>query len=168
MARGMILLLGALLAVPAGASAQTTQLFLDSQPGDYIGGGVQQTYTILDGTFTASHFGGTVNVMFRTPTFSHFWTLNFSAPDGTPLVPGVYEGAGRFSQPGQPGLDVSGDGRGCNMVTGRFEVSEATYGSNGEVISFAANFEQHCEGMVPALFGTIQFNANAPVPRRSR
>jgi hypothetical protein len=81
-------------------------------------------------------------------------------------VPGVYEGAVRFpfQAAGQAGLSVYGDGRGCNTLTGRFEVLEATYGPTGDVISFAASFEQHCEGMAPALFGTILFNTNAPVP----
>jgi hypothetical protein len=168
MARGMILLIGALLAVPAGASAQTTELFLDSQPGDFVGGGIKQTFTVLDGNFTANHnfVNNGVSINFNAPSFTHFWNLDFAAADNAPLVPGVYEGAVRFpfQGPGQPGLSVAGDGRGCNMVTGRFEVLEATYGATGNVVSFAATFEQHCEGMPPALFGRILFNANAPVP----
>jgi hypothetical protein len=36
----MLLLIGALLASPTGLSAQTTRLFLDSQPGDFISGGI--------------------------------------------------------------------------------------------------------------------------------
>jgi hypothetical protein len=34
------------------------------------------------------------------------------------------------------------------------------------VVSFAADFEQHCEGTTPALFGTIRFNSGAPMPPR--
>jgi hypothetical protein len=51
-----------------------------------------------------------------------------------------------FQGSDQPGLSVSGDGRGCNTLTGRFEVLEAVYRSSGDVVSFAADFEQHCEG----------------------
>ena len=40
------------LAPCASAQAQTTALFFDSQPGDYIGQGIQRTYTPADGTFT--------------------------------------------------------------------------------------------------------------------
>ena len=45
-----------------------------------------------------------------------------------------------------------------------FEVLEATYGSSGNLLTFAATFEQHCEGATPALLGTMFYNANAPVP----
>jgi hypothetical protein len=152
---------------PANSSAQTTLLVLDSQPGDYIGGGVLQTYSEADGTFNAArNFDGGVTVAFATPDHSHRWSLDFAAADDLPLGPGVYEGAVRypFQGPGQPGLSVSGDGRGCNTLTGRFEVLEVTYGPTGGVVSFAADFEQHCEGLTPALFGSVHFNSGAPVP----
>lgn len=50
------------------------------------------------------------------------------------------------------------------MLTGRFEVLEAVYGATGEVERFAATFEQHCEGGVPALLGSILFNSTLPPP----
>ncbi len=48
--------------------------------------------------------------------------------------PGEYVGAARaaFSYPA-PGLDVFGNGRGCNTVTGRFTVLESVY-DNGRAI----------------------------------
>ncbi len=51
-----------------------------------------------------------------------FWFLHLAAPAGQELLPGVYEGATRwpFQDPSTPGLDFSGDGRGCNTLTGRF------------------------------------------------
>jgi uncharacterized repeat protein (TIGR01451 family) len=60
----------------------------------------------------------------------------------------------------QPGLDVSGDGRGCNTLTGKFLVLDATYVGT-TVQSFAANFEQHCEGQTIPLYGAIRFNSTA-------
>jgi len=44
----------AILLLTGTASAQTTRLFLNSQPGDYIGGGIQQTMTTATGGFTAT------------------------------------------------------------------------------------------------------------------
>ena len=38
---------------PGTAFGQTTSLDLKSQPGDYIGGGIDQTFTPTDGIFTA-------------------------------------------------------------------------------------------------------------------
>lgn len=85
------------------------------------------------------------------------------------MTPGVYENATRFpfQGPTNAGLSVSGQGLGCNTLTGRFEVLEVVYGPGGEVNSFAADFEQHCEGATPALFGSIRFNTG-PIPKRSR
>lgn len=63
----------------------------------------------------------------------------------------------------QAGLSFSGNGRGCNRLTGRFDVLEAVYGLSGQVVSFAADFEQHCEGGTPALYGQIRYNSNVPL-----
>jgi hypothetical protein len=58
-----------------------------------------------------------------------------------------------------------------NTVTGRFTVEQATFGTDSagaaKIQTFAATVEQHCEGAVPALFGTFVFDLNpvpAPVP----
>ena len=80
------------------------------------------------------------------------------------LVPGAYEDATRwpFQAAGAPGLDVHGEGRGCQVLSGRFVVLEATYDGSGKVQSFAADFEQHCENAVPALFGSVRYQAGDP------
>jgi hypothetical protein len=152
-----------LLVVPTGVHAET-QLSLNSQPGDYIGQGFQQTLTSADGVFMIRrNFDNGVRIFFVGSQPLRFWGLDFGAPGNADLATGVYEGATRFSSPSAPGLDVSGDGRGCNMITGRFEVLEITYGPGAdEVQSFAADFEQHCEGGLSALFGSFRFTAGAP------
>src|SRR5262249_49676683 len=80
--------------------------------------------------------------------------------------PGAYDNAERapFASPGHPGLDVSGDGRGSNTLTGNFTITSAVFDySNGYPVvrSFAASFEQHSEGATPALFGSINFVDNS-------
>ncbi len=60
---------------------------------------------------------------------------------------------------GQPGLDVWGDGRGCNTLSGSFNVLTATYGPNNSIVQFDATFEQHCDGAIPALTGEIRYDA---------
>ena len=144
-----------------------TFLQFDSQPGDYIGGGIKQTLTPNDGTFTLS--GNTasniVTVHFQSSTW---WDLNFAAPSGQIIQQGAYENATRspFQSPTEPGLDVSGDGRGCNTLTGRFVVLEAAYSSTNVLERFAADFEQHCEGGGSALFGSIRYNATVGFPAK--
>jgi uncharacterized repeat protein (TIGR01451 family) len=135
-----------------------TYLVLNSQPGDYIGGGTSQRLTLADGDFTAlGYYGNTVDIQFNGDTF---WDTRFAAPAGAVVTPGTYEGATRwpFQESSEPGLDVSGDGRGCNELSGRFVVFEAVY-SSGVAQRFAANFEQHCENHPPALFGAIRYNS---------
>src|SRR5262249_38283381 len=50
------------------------------------------------------------------------------------------------------------DGRGSNALTGSFTVIQALYAADGTVLRFDATFEQHSEGMPPALTGEIKFN----------
>jgi hypothetical protein len=61
----------------APARAQSTTLYLNSQAGDYIGGGVSQSYTTADGVFNARSSNGAqhVAISFNTPTYSHWWYL---------------------------------------------------------------------------------------------
>jgi VCBS repeat-containing protein len=143
--------------------AAGTLLFLNSQPGDFVGGGKAQTFTPATGTFKASRNfdnGASIDYQgFADP--GSFWFLDFAAPGNVPLVPGHYANAARFpfQASNQPGMDVSGEGRGSNTLTGNFTVTEAVYGVSGEVLSFGASFEQHSEGAAPALFGEVRYNA---------
>ncbi len=153
------LLAGLGIAAPSVRAA--TFLSFTSEPGDYIGGGLTQTLTLADGYFGASrNYDNGVSIGFGNPVNGNYWSLDFAAPGNATLVPGTYEGATRFpfQSPTQPGLDFSGNGRGCNTLTGSFNVLEAAYSPEGEIERFGADFEQHCEGADPALFGQVRFN----------
>lgn len=148
------------IAAPAARAAVTpvSSAFFDSQTGDYIGGGLAYTFpTVTYGGLRGGY-----------PTFSvsngngdNFQVWLAGVAGTGPLVPGTYEDAQRFDfrAAGVPGLDVFGDGRGCNTVAGRFVVYDATYDSAGNVLSFAAAFEDHCEGGAAALFGALAYNS---------
>ncbi len=161
----------ATLSLATNARGSTATFFtLNSQPGDFVGGGITQTFTPADGTFIVNTvFNGGVDVSFHTANFSSFWSLTFGPPNGQTLTPEEeYEGAQRFAfhSPTRPGIDVFGDGRGCNTITGRFLVSDLAFASDGTVQSLAIDFEQHCEGAPPALFGSVRFNSSVPVEPR--
>lgn len=144
-------------------SSVTTSLTMRSQIGDYIGGGRDYRLTPPDAVFRTSTDGlSEVSVSIREG--SNFWSLNLAAPRGSRLEPGVYLGAARaaFRGAGQPGLDVFGEGRGSNQLTGFFEIKEIAF-RNGEIESLWAFFEQHSEGLPPALTGEIRINATVPV-----
>lgn len=152
----------AISVLTATANAQVTSLSMTGDPGDFILGGQTKFLTPSDGTFfvngTAS--SGVVSMTLFGPT--EFWSVDFAAPSGQPLVVGTYTGAARFpfQSPSQPGLSISGDGRGCNTLTGSFTVLEISYGADSNIASFDATFEQHCEGVIPALRGEFRFNAH--------
>lgn len=150
-----------LLCAARAAGLGDSSLTMTSDPGDYIGGGQSYSYTLADGSFFGQSSGNySVNIAFSTPTFSHWWYLDFAAPGGLPLAVGHYTGATRypFQNSSAPGLSVYGDGRGCNTLTGRFEVKRIRYGPGSTIESFWATFEQHCEGALPALRGEIRYN----------
>jgi hypothetical protein len=141
---------------------------LISQPGDYVGGGITQTLTPADGTFSVTNSTTDLTISFHTPSYSQFWTLQFGSPKTQKFGRGEYEGATRtaFRSPTRPGVDVGGDGRGCNTDTGRFLVTDFALNADATIARLAIDFEQHCEGAPPALYGSFRYNsAVTAVPR---
>ena len=146
----------ALLAIVVPATA--TSITLNSEPGDFVGGGITQTFTPIDGVFSTATGTGHVHIGFQG---NDFWSFDFASASGATIVPGAYEGALRYPfNDGSNGLDISGAGRGSNTLTGRFDVLSANYGIGGTLQQFSANFEQHSEGLPPALFGQILYDIN--------
>ena len=159
------------------AAADVTQLSMTGDQNDYIGGPTAYLYKPEDGTFSAQASDQTgdgqpdyLTIGFNgLGTNGHWWYLNFSTVRlGKNLVPGVYTNAERapFASDGHPGLDIYGDGRGCNTLTGSFRIHEAVYDpmSPTHVLRFTASFEQHCEGGSAALIGTIYYNYSGSAP----
>lgn len=163
---GLLLVGAVFVPLPAGAQTEGTFLSFVSEPGDFIGQGESRTFTPDDANMNANASQDDREVHVSVfPVGGGFWFLDLAAREGEQLLPGIYEGATRspFQDPSEPGLSFSGDGRGCNTLTGRFEVLEAVYGPSGYIERFHATFEQHCEGAAPALFGEVQI-VNPPPP----
>jgi VCBS repeat-containing protein len=136
-----------------------TSVTMVSQPGDYIGQGLTYSFTPETGTFLVSrNFDNGVSLYYSGG--GQWWYFDFAAPFNADLTPGDYANATRwpFQASDVPGLNVSGNGRGSNTLTGHFTVTQAVYAADGTVLRFAATFEQHSEGLPPALTGEIKFN----------
>ena len=163
--------------------AQVAHLTLQSQPGDFIGQG--GTFDITYTPANSQNFSAQAFILIGsppTPSYLQFIMgtvtggsdntysiLQFATNHlGIPMQPGFYPNAERapFASAGHPGLDVSFQNRGCNTLTGNFTVLAVTFGANNAIDSFSANFEQHCEGAAPALFGQFTYDAHA-VPEPS-
>jgi hypothetical protein len=138
-------------------------LYYSSQAGDWIGGGKEVRFNGADGTFNVYASSSTLGAYFFSTGYTHWWSLGIATADGAVLQAGAYEGAQRSSSPGHPRLDFYGDGRSCNTLTGRFDVLEIVRDASGAVTQLAVNWELHCEGGVPALFGQYRYNSDVPV-----
>lgn len=137
---------------PAGALPNVARaLYLASEPGDYIGGGNTYTYTGADVVVQVT--AGHVYVQAGP------WNGNFQAMEGLSRIqPGYYGSLTRypFHNPAKGGLTWSGDGRGCNNLTGWFVVDRVTY-TDGRVTALDLRFEQHCESHAAALRGALHW-----------
>jgi hypothetical protein len=127
-----------------------------SDPGDFIGAGVSKSY--YGDTSTFSLAGGKTTLRYNVSGQRDDWEADIKAPTGKILRPGSYNTT-RFGGTGAAGLDVSGDGRGCNTSTGTLTINRITFDAAGKVTTRNASFVQHCEGAAPALRGTIRYYA---------
>jgi hypothetical protein len=149
----------------AGSASGKTLLILQSEPGDFIGGGVDRSFDSDDGTYAATRNGGDGVTVTFDATNDDF-TLDFSAPGDVDLAVQPYLDATRypFNEIDEPGLAVFGNGNGCNQLRGKFLVSEIAYGAGDAIDAFAADFVQYCDGSAHPLVGAIRFNANENLP----
>jgi PASTA domain len=137
----------------------TTRVDMTSDPGDYIGQGQPWHYTFGNAWIGAG--GGRQYAGFGVSgDDGSDWSAAFVPAAGDILAPGTYLNATRYPFNGTgPGMDVSGNGRGCNTLTGQFTVNSINFWSDMTLRSASITFEQHCEGATPALRGTFEFRS---------
>ena len=142
-----------------GGCSRATSVALFHEPGDYVGEGLSRTYDSGNASFEVTGSANYLDVWVTAAgSPSKYWQLTFAGPDSDPLAPGVYAGAKRayFRGPGTPGIDIGGNGSGCNKIDGWFQVKDLEVGSDGVPNRLWIVYEQHCEGRRPALFGEIR------------
>jgi hypothetical protein len=121
---------------------------------DYVVGGENRLFDSPSAIFLR---GGREHVGVDVEYRGHFFEFEFSPPSGKQLEVGEYASAERFPAEGSPGIEVSGDGRGCNEDFGRFVVKDIHFSAAGNVDRLWALYEQHCEHPeAPALFGEVR------------
>jgi len=152
----------------ASASTVTSaQASFTGYGGDWVGGSRSWYYSTDDGTrFTASK--GNTNAIDISWFGTTFWTLNLEAPQGEALAPGTYSGAtraaGTFWAPYRPGLDLGGDGRGCNTLTGNFTINHIAFDAGLNLTALDVDFTQHCEGLPSYTQGRVVVNMPVSAP----
>lgn len=165
---------------PASAAIATTaSVYLKGEPFSWVSGAVgapEVTWVHgVDGLFFSStNFDQGVTINYDD---GNFWSFDFAAPsydpvantnDGQQLVAKFYDNATRFpfNSPTRSGMDISGNGRGNNQLSGWFNVLEAVYGTDGVVERFAVDFRQYDENLDqtgPSLYGSLRFNSDIPL-----
>jgi hypothetical protein len=147
--------------VPAPAlAAGSASIVMFSEPGDYIGLGGPRLYHSGNSQIEVTGNAGDLTVWQYKETYPQEWfDLQFAAPSGDILKPGIYEDAQRapFREPGRPGIQIFGTGRGCE-TRGWFEVKELQVGHGGIPERLWIVFEQYCDSPRPnaALFGEVR------------
>ncbi|MFL5767606.1 MAG: hypothetical protein ACJ758_07165 [Actinomycetota bacterium] len=133
-----------------------TSVRLKSDGGDYVGQGQTETYAPADSMIPID--GTYHQIDGRITSDQDWWSFDFEAPSGDVLAPGSSYQATRYPFNGNgAGMDFSGNGRGCNELSGPFTINALNFFGNGTLKSLSIDFEQHCENMTPALHGRIRY-----------
>lgn len=145
---------------PSGSTPATgSYVYLESQPGDYIGAGATHLYTNSTAALMLAAHDARVSV---TVDGDQKWSGAFVAMNSTrQLIAGYYPDLAQFVNPTRGGLSWSGEGRACNTLTGWFVVDRIVW-SGSTLAAIELRFEQHCEGAGPALRGKVRWDANDP------
>jgi hypothetical protein len=140
-------------ATPTGVN----YIYLQSDPSDPIGAGKTYLYTPTNATVGLTTSAGALTVRVDTPNGLEWWIGDFKPMNTiSALQVGYYPGLERSVNPTKGGLDWSGGGRGCNTLRGWFAIDQLTYTADG-ITAVDLRFEQHCEGVTPALHGAIHW-----------
>jgi hypothetical protein len=136
-------------------SATTPQIKIDmvSDSGDYIGQGQAYTWATPQSEMSITGNRREIN------GFAGGYSFEFLPPRGETLKPRKTYADGRrapFAE-GHTGIEISGNGRGCNEITGQFTINAIKFSKSGALTKLDMTFEQHCEGGPAALRGTIAF-----------
>lgn len=143
-----------------------TFLSFTSDPGDPVGLGQSYFFEPPSTHFVANTPAGPIsNLSFFVdpglglPSSGGF----FSSGDvNTPLAVGQYDDAS--NAPGHPRLEMFVENRFPINSTGWFHIYDLTLDSIGSVQSLAVTFEQHSNGIAPALRGALWINSTIDAP----
>jgi hypothetical protein len=129
---------------------------------DYLGQGINATYTPKTGEFFVQPKGGHVRVV------AGGWDIELTMPEAcTKLVQGYFPSLLRDSFRARPmgGLAVSFASRDCGASAGQAVIDDVAYDNVGALTRLAFRFEHRCGGPsgVP-LLGVVHYDAGAPRP----
>jgi hypothetical protein len=146
---------------PAGSvPASGNYVYLQSDAGDYMGGGRNYLYTQREAQFalTPQDLRLILNV-----TGDETWRGEFMGMNSISMLqPGYYGGLREVpnANPAKGGLEWSGNGNSCWPLSGWFVIDKVTYTASGALAAVDLRFEQHCWGSAAALRGQVHWEAS--------
>jgi hypothetical protein len=130
---------------------------------EYISGGNYQHYAgPADDVLIKGNTGSFQMVV--NAVHGHHWEINIAAPRGQQLHTGTYTGtqAAQFRTGSHAGLDVSGDGRGCDSFSGQFTIKRIS-SYQGKIAFVDLTFSQICggSGTTLPLIGEVHYGSTS-------
>lgn len=125
------------------------------KPDEYISDG--KDYVFTTGTEEISIDNLTENeLVLQMGLEGESWSFSIAAPEGERLEAKNYKNVSRypFHEGTQAGLEVSGAGRGCNEISGEFEIDSISY-TNGIPNTLSLSYRQLCEDEPHPIRGTV-------------
>lgn len=142
------------LAVPAHATGGTTGYLTMTGKSTYVVG--TDSLLWLDGQVSVSGaLDGTVSIGGSGGSSGKSYDMQIAAAPGATLAVGQYDDAQRtaFRDAGHPGIDISGEGRGCNTAAGSFTIKDVS----ADLSRLWMTYTFLCEGAGAApVFGEIK------------
>lgn len=166
----LVFLLTLTLVSYAKADSEVTfKVITESDPGEYIGQNQLWNLSNTNNSTITINKADNNLVSFSIKNASDFYLdVDLASENGKTLSPGLYSPASRYPfQGSQNGISISGNGRGCNKISGAFYVHEYVM-NNGILEKAAIDFIQICEpsadninsNMQPKLYGSLRYNSN--------
>ena len=140
-------------------------LAVKGETGDYIVGKRVLNFDSSNTNFGVGAYYGRSSGVQISINNGDYYSLWFTRPDGdtAPLAVGTYKSALRAPfNDNNPGLSFSGNGRGCNQLTGEFSIRRITRNSAGDVTILDADFMQRCDGGSGVARGRFYYNSTLP------
>ena len=146
--------------LPAAAATNLIAFTVDSLPGDGLARGATIAFTAGDAAITADVFAGD-GILLQASNAQHGFMAIVRPANGQSLAPGSYDTT-RGPSDTTAGLDVSGDGVGCNDSTGILTVHEVSIQTDPDLLveRFAATYQQTCQGSTQPMFGELRYRSS--------
>lgn len=131
-------------------------LRVDSDPGDYVGQGLQKSY--FGDTSTFQLWGGAQWMDLTVSGQRDVWRASLFAPDGGALQTGTWA-IGDSAPAGGPRFAFERPTRPCPRVSGgTLQIKALEFDPvDGQMTAIHAEFEQRCDGASEALRGTLRY-----------